>query len=115
MEGAVSKSEFAQIMGVRDPGRVSQWLAAGQIDGAAVIGAGRTALIDVELARRQLDSRLDLGQRLGANGRARLGVASSPLEDGIKSARLRQLTLCQRARRRGGPCVDQRPMRYRTA
>jgi hypothetical protein len=51
--------------------------------------------------QRQLDARLDLSQRLGANGKALLadtGVASaSPpgaaLDTGIKSARLRQLEL----------------------
>jgi phage terminase large subunit GpA-like protein len=63
MQGAVTKAEFASLVGV-SRGRVSQWLRAGKIDGAAIVGEGRDARIDAELAKRQLDARLDLGQRL---------------------------------------------------
>src|ERR1700683_3403056 len=92
MEG-VSKAEFGEIMAVRRQ-RVSQWLGARQIDGEALIGEGRAARINVDVAKLQLDSRLDLGQRLGANGKARLDGTSAGLDSvtaEIKAERLRQL------------------------
>lgn len=90
---AVSKTEFAELMGV-SPGRVSQWLRAGQIDGAAVVGEGLHAKIDIEAAQAQLSSRLDVSQRLGANGRARLeGATPDPTDAAIKAARLAALEL----------------------
>ncbi len=92
MQGAVTKAEFASLVGV-SRGRVSQWLRAGKIDGAAIVGEGRDARIDAELAKRQLDARLDLGQRLGANGKAQLAGSLLPIDADIKAARLRQLTL----------------------
>jgi hypothetical protein len=96
----LSKSEFAASVGV-SPSRLSHWLRDGKIDGAAVVGSGYSARINADLARRQLDARLDLSQRLGANGKALFadtGAASasppsSALDTGIKSARLRQLEL----------------------
>lgn len=87
----VSKAEFAEVMGVTRQ-RVSQWLGARQIDGEALIGEGRGARINVEVARQQLHDRLSLSQRLGANGKAKLGRAF-PLDGDIKAARLRQLVL----------------------
>jgi hypothetical protein len=52
---------------------VSQWIAGRQISGDALLGEGRHARIRVEIAREQLRRNLDLDQRLGANGKARLG------------------------------------------
>jgi hypothetical protein len=63
----VRKSEFAEMRGV-SPGRVSQWIAAGQIDGAAIVGSGQRALINVELACAQLQERLAVDERFGLNG-----------------------------------------------
>ena len=40
-------------------GRVSQWITVGQISGAAIVGEGRTAMIDSEIALAQLKERLD--------------------------------------------------------
>ncbi len=92
MQGAVSKAEFARIVRVTR-GRVSQWIAAGQIDGEALVIEGRSERIVVEAARRQLGDRLGVDQRAPMS-KARLdGVASSPIEADIKIARLRQLTL----------------------
>ena len=109
MQGAVTKAEFASLVGV-SRGRVSQWLRAGKIDGAAIVGDGRDARIDAELAKRQLDARLDLGQRLGANGKAQLAGSLLPIDADIKAARLRQLTLAneraaEEARLRAGSYV----------
>lgn len=90
MQAVVSKAEFAATIGV-SRGRVSQWLRERKIDGAALIGEGRAAKIDVEVARQQLDARLDLGQRIGANGKAL--VSFDATDSALKAARLRQLTL----------------------
>ena len=49
-------------------GRVTQWITAGQISGAAIVGEGRSAMIDSELARAQLKERLAINERLGENG-----------------------------------------------
>jgi hypothetical protein len=89
---AVTKAEFAELMNVTRQ-RVSQWLSARQIDGEALVGEGRTARINVEIARQQLSARLSLSQHLGANGKALLNGGASPLDGDIKAARLRQLIL----------------------
>jgi hypothetical protein len=67
-----TKSQFATLVGV-SAARVSQWIAARKICGDALVGEGRHARIRVEVARDQLRRNLSLGQRLGANGKARLG------------------------------------------
>ncbi len=87
-----TKAEFAAMINVTR-GRVSQMLASRQIDGDALIGEGRNARINVAVALAQLDARLDIGQRLGANGKANLGGAASldPTDSAIKAERLRQL------------------------
>jgi hypothetical protein len=58
----LSKSAFARAVNVT-PGRVTQWLRAKQVSGRAVIGEGRSAKINLELAREQLKLRLDTDQR----------------------------------------------------
>ncbi len=63
----VRKSEFAEMRGV-SPGRLSQWIAAGQIDGSAIVGEGQRALIDSDLACAQLRERLAVNERFGLNG-----------------------------------------------
>jgi hypothetical protein len=88
----VSKAEFAELMNVSRQ-RVSQWLSARQIDGEALVGEGRTARINVEVAKEQLSDRLSVSQHLGANGKALLAGGASPIDGDIKSARLRQLVL----------------------
>ncbi len=60
---AVRKSTFAKLRGV-SPGRVSQWLANGLISGEAIVGAGRSARIIVEIANEQLRERLDQTRRI---------------------------------------------------
>jgi hypothetical protein len=63
----VRKSEFAKLCNVSN-GRVSQWLTAGHIDGAAIVGTGQRAMLDADLALAQLNLRLDTDQRYGVNG-----------------------------------------------
>lgn len=79
-KGGVSKGEFAAILGV-SPGRVSQYIAAGQIFGEAIIGEGRYARIDVELAKAQLREVLDIGQRFGNGLDTRLDANVEPVAD----------------------------------
>jgi len=63
----VRKSDFAKMRNVSQ-GRVSQWIKAGQISGAAIIGEGRSAMIDSKLALVQLQERLSINERFGLNG-----------------------------------------------
>ncbi len=58
----VSKSKFAEMVG-RTPARVSQWVTEGKLSGA-LVGAGRAAQIDVDVALAQLGLTLDLSQQL---------------------------------------------------
>lgn len=60
----VSKGEFAAMINV-SPGRVSQFIAAGQISAAAMVGSGQRAKINVERAKADLRLTLDVSQRLG--------------------------------------------------
>ncbi len=63
----MTKGEFARLINVT-PGRVSQYIASGQIGPDALDGTGRNARIIVDKARRQLTGRLDVAQRVGLNG-----------------------------------------------
>ena len=49
-------------------GRVTQWITQRLIDGAAIVGDGKRALIDVDLACAQLQERLATDERYGLNG-----------------------------------------------
>jgi DNA-binding transcriptional regulator YdaS (Cro superfamily) len=98
-DAAVSKAQFAKLVGVSAP-RVSQWLSAGQINGDAIVGEGRHARLRPNIALAQLRARLDIDQRI-ANGRARLELAAAAvtstaapvIDDRIKAERLAQLEL----------------------
>lgn len=102
MGDVVSKSDFARLCNVT-AGRVSQWISEGKLSGAAIVGEGRFAKIDVDEGSRQLGTRLDMSQRLGLNGMGtRLpglpssaatppsSPTSSTVEDQIKQERLKQ-------------------------
>ncbi|RFB95214.1 hypothetical protein B5K11_09685 [Rhizobium leguminosarum bv. trifolii] len=67
----VSKSEFAAMINV-SPGRVSQFIAAGQISAAAIVGTGQRAKINVDRAKADLRLSLDVSQRLGNGSETRL-------------------------------------------
>lgn len=85
MEGAVSKGEFASIIGV-SPGRISQYLSEGKITPSALVGQGRSAKILVERAKADLRLTLDVGQRLGNGIETRLdptGEVPAPGEGAI--------------------------------
>jgi hypothetical protein len=67
MRNLVRKSDFARLTNVSRT-RVGQWVKARQIDGAAIVGTGRAATIDADLALEQLNLRLDTDQRYGLKG-----------------------------------------------
>jgi DNA-binding transcriptional MerR regulator len=76
----VKKSKFAQMCNV-SAGRVSQWIAEGIIGPEALVGEGQRALVDVTLAFRHLQERLDPSQRFSLNGlNTRLNGEASPSE-----------------------------------
>jgi hypothetical protein len=63
----VRKSEFAKLGNVTK-GLVSQWIAKGYISGAAIVGEGRSAMIDVDIARAQVKERRAVNESCGLNG-----------------------------------------------
>jgi hypothetical protein len=73
----ISKSEFAVRRGV-SASRVSQWIGEGKISGAALVGEGRSARIDEDLACQQLDERLDIDQREANGARTSFALALPP-------------------------------------
>lgn len=75
---SLSKSEFALRRGVT-PARVSQWIAEKKISGDAIVGDGRHARIDEEIACQQLDESLGLAQR-SSNGRFTSLAVAMPLD-----------------------------------
>lgn len=64
---AISKSEFARRRNV-SPARVTQWIADGKIFGPAIVGEGRSALIDEAVAVEQLKKTRDIDQAHSMNG-----------------------------------------------
>ncbi|MDB5582819.1 MAG: hypothetical protein JWR80_7995 [Bradyrhizobium sp.] len=86
MQEAVSKGEFAQIIGV-SPGRVSQYLTEGKISVAALVGVGRNAKINVERAKADLRLTLDVSQRLGNGSETNIeaGISAPPAHNGPSS------------------------------
>jgi hypothetical protein len=63
----IKKSAFARQIGV-DPSRITQYLRDGLLDGAAIVGEGRGAMIDSDVACAQLRERLNPDQSYGTNG-----------------------------------------------
>jgi hypothetical protein len=85
----VSKSQAAKILNVSKT-RITQYLHDGRISGDAVIGEGRHAKIDIDLARAQLNDRLAAAQ-IGVNGlETQLDASSESLGEQIKAERLAQ-------------------------
>ncbi len=77
----LAKGKFAEKIGL-SAGRISQYIASGQISTGALVGEGRAAKINVELAMADLESSLDLSQRLG-NG-ANTKINPTPLKSSSK-------------------------------
>lgn len=74
----VTKSQFAALIRV-SPGRVSQYISGKKLTGEALVGEGRLARIRVQPALAQLRTRLDIDQRLSANGiSTRLDLPAGP-------------------------------------
>ncbi|QRE78254.1 hypothetical protein [Methylobacterium aquaticum] len=67
----ISKSAFARLCNVQ-PSAVSNWIANGILSGEAIVGEGRTARINVDVARVQVNQRRDIGQALGNGLKVRL-------------------------------------------
>lgn len=63
----LTKTEYAAYRGVT-PAALSQWLSKGRLTGAAIVGQGRNARINVRLADQQLANTLDLGQQFARGG-----------------------------------------------
>jgi hypothetical protein len=82
---SISKAEFARRRNV-SPGRVTQWITAGKIFGAALVGDGRTAQIDEAIACQQLNVRLDIDQRLSGNGLGTRLDLDTPPQPGDRQA-----------------------------
>lgn len=77
----MTKGEFARLINVT-PGRVSQYIASGQIGPDALDGTGRSARIIIDKAQRHLNGRLDVAQRVGLNGiGTRVSSSEEPKQD----------------------------------
>ena len=70
-----TKTAFAQRLNVTQ-GRISQYIKNGMISAAALDGEGRRAKIIVAIATKELDSKLDAGQRLGNGLNTKIEVES---------------------------------------
>ena len=115
---AIRKGQFAELCGV-SAARVSQWISEGKIDGAAIVGEGRMAMIDPDRARAQLRTRLAINERFGENGLStKLGPDSDDEDEGdgsvearIKAQKLRHAQLLtsrleEEDRRRRGVYIE---------
>jgi len=85
MSETLTKGQFAERAGVT-PGRVSQWIAEGKLTGAALVGEGRSARINVAVASEQLRLKLDINQRFGLNGLTTVLPSPSPSSSQVNSS-----------------------------
>ena len=99
----MTKGEFARLINVT-PGRVSQYIASGQIGPDALDGTGRSARIIVDKARRHLNGRLDVAQRVGLNG---LGTRVSSSSDQKQELDLSSTPIVSVPRSQGDAVSDQ--------
>jgi hypothetical protein len=77
-DGTLSKSEFAEYLGV-SPGRVAQYVTDEKLSGDALVGESRRAQrIRVDVAIAQLRVRLDPSQMLGNGKKTRLEIDAAP-------------------------------------
>jgi hypothetical protein len=94
----VSKSEFARLAGVSN-GRVTQWLKAGRISGAALVGHGRGQRLVVPVALSQLRARLDPSQRAINGGHTKLDRVNGKAAPTDDDAALKSAVLAERQAR----------------
>jgi len=76
----LTKGEFAKEINVSAP-RVSQYINDGKIYGKAIVGEGRRAQINLEVARDQLKNTLDLSQSMGNGLKNQVNAASVDLSN----------------------------------
>jgi hypothetical protein len=77
----VRKSEFAKLCNV-SKGRVTQWVDEGKIDGAGLVGTGRSQTINPEIALRQLKERRAVNESCGLHGlNTKLDGGTPPTRD----------------------------------
>lgn len=98
------KSRVASLLGVSRPA-VSQYISEKKISGAALVGSGHRAKINVEIARAQLRKNLDVVRHNSLSGKAKVTGPIADIDDlpvehrgvgveeQIKAERLRQLEL----------------------
>jgi len=98
------KSRVASLLGVSRPA-VSQYISEKKISGAALVGSGHRAKINVEIARAQLRKNLDVVRHNSLSGKAKVTGPIADIDDlpvehrgvgveeSIKQQRLRQLEL----------------------
>lgn len=67
MTTIMRKSDFAKRCNL-SKSRISQYIAAGQLSGAALVGEGRSQMLDAAVALKQLKERLAVDERYGLNG-----------------------------------------------
>ncbi len=72
----MTKSAFAEHIGV-SPARISQMIKEGIIGADALVGEGRAARIESDLAKSQIAERRHVGQALGNGLTTRLGAEGS--------------------------------------
>lgn len=88
----ISKSEFALLCQVTKP-TVTGWIRAGHLSAPALVGEGRFARIDPELARVQLRDRLDPEARISNGLNTVLGdepLTAGSIDHLLKRERLKQ-------------------------
>lgn len=75
----MTKADFARECGVSQA-RVSQWITEGKIGPECLVGEGRSARVNVELAKQQVGLRRDPGQSLGNGIGTRLFDQPTPAQ-----------------------------------
>lgn len=97
MEAILTKSAFADLLGVRRSA-VSEWIRRKKLSGDAIVGSGYSSRIRVQEAREQLRNSLEATGRetsippMGVNRRPSIDDDGT-IEDGIKRARREGLEL----------------------
>ena len=76
-DAVMPKGAFAALIGV-SAARISQMISEGKIGPEALVGEGRLARIRVEVAKRQINAKRDIGQAFGNGLMTRLGEAPPP-------------------------------------